>query len=70
MKIVKQGFQPVSVVLESQDEVNWLYELFGRVGGGGEVRKFVDSVYYGLEDVASDDSNVFENVVQIKPTGE
>jgi hypothetical protein len=68
MKIVKTEtkFEPVSVVLESQDEVNWLYALFGQVGGGGKVREFVDSVYYGLEDIGDDEPSVFEGIVQIK----
>lgn len=68
MKIVKTEpkFEPVSIVLETQDEVNWVYELFGQVGGGGKVREFVDSVYYGLEGIGDDESSVFENVIQIK----
>ena len=69
MKIVKHQpeFKPVSITLESQDEVNWVYELFGNIGGGGRVRKFVDDIYYGLEDIAQD-SNVFDKsvVIQIK----
>lgn len=51
MKIVKtqEEFKPVSIVLESQDEVNWVYELFGSVFGQGKIRDFTDSVYYGLK---------------------
>ena len=72
MKIVKvdQEFKPVSIVLESQDEVNWLYELMGKVGGGGPVRKFVDDVYYGLEEIktAGDNDENFrqDHTLQIK----
>lgn len=74
MKIVKtqQEFKPINIVLESQDEVNWVYELFGSVAGVGAVRKFVDSVYYGLEDIANDDEDVkvFKGSVEIALKGE
>ena len=68
MKILKTEpkFEPVSIVLETQEEVNWAYQLFGQVGGGGKVREFVDNVYYGLEGIGDDESSVFENVIQIK----
>lgn len=46
MKIERQEatFTPVSIVLESQDEVNWMHELLTIVGGTGEVRQFFDSI--------------------------
>jgi hypothetical protein len=75
LKIIKapEAFKPVSIVLETQEEVNWVYELFGNIGGGGPVRKFVDNVYYGLEGIAQDneDLKVFESnfTIQIKSGG-
>lgn len=69
MKIVieKEAFKPVSIVLESQDEVDWTYELFGSVGGVGLPRKFVDSVYYGLEETAAAiNKEVFKDTITIK----
>lgn len=72
MKIVKAQpeFKPVSIVLETQDEVNWVHELFGNIGGGGPTRKFVNDIYYRLEDIAqyNEDVKVFEDTftIQIK----
>lgn len=70
MKIVKHKpeFHPVTITLETQNEVNWMYELFGSVAGNGIVRQFTDSIYYGLEELAddSDAAKVFFNTVEIK----
>lgn len=46
MKVIKQeaAFTPISIVLESQYEVNLMHELLTIVGGTGEVRKFFDSI--------------------------
>lgn len=46
MKIERQEatFTPVSIVLESQDEVNWMHEIVARVAGFGNVREFFDSI--------------------------
>lgn len=67
MKIVKtqEEFKPVSIVLESQDEVNWVYELFGSVGGQGKIRDFTDSVYYGLQKIADEDVKALKGSVEI-----
>lgn len=70
MKIVKDKpeFKPVSIILESQDELNWAYELFGSIHGSGRVRDFADGVYFGLQDIAQDDDEVkvFQNSLSLK----
>ena len=67
MKIVKtlEEFKPVSIVLESQTEVDWMYDLLGSIGGKGKARDFFDSVYYGLESEAKENTNLFDTF-QIK----
>lgn len=55
MKVIKQeaAFTPISIVLESQYEVNWMHELLTRVGGAGEVRQFFDSIYNELGETSN-----------------
>lgn len=67
MKIVKtpEEFKPVSIVLESQKEVDWIYDLLGSIGGAGEARKFFDSIYYELESESKENTNLFDTF-QIK----
>lgn len=67
MKIVKtpEEFKPVSIVLESQKEVDWIYDLLGSIGGTGEARKFFDSIYHELESESKENTNLFDTF-QIK----
>lgn len=37
-------FNPVSIVLETQDEVNFMYELTRNIAGVGEIRNFFDAI--------------------------
>ena len=55
MKIEKTrvNFSPVVLTLESQDEVDIIYELLGCVGGTGEVRTFIDGIVAGMEGLVS-----------------
>lgn len=50
MKIERQEtkFQPVTITLETQKEVDILYELLGLVAGTGDVRNTIDSFYSEL----------------------
>ena len=47
MKIetVKQKFEPITVTLETQEEVDILRALAGKVSGTGKVRLFVDKLW-------------------------
>jgi hypothetical protein len=67
MKTVKtaEDFKPVSIVLESQKEVDWMYDLTGSVSGVGKVRDFVDSIYYGLEELYKEETDLF-TICEIK----
>lgn len=54
MKVITQeaAFPPISIVLESQDEVNWMHEIVSRVAGVGNVREFFDSIEKELDVVS------------------
>ena len=45
-----EAFKPVSIVLESQDEVNWFHDLLSHVGGVGKERDFFKSISRGIEE--------------------
>lgn len=64
MKVIKQeaAFTPISIVLESQDEVNWMHEMLSRIGGTGEVRQFFDSISNKLGETSDVWSIGFEYV--------
>lgn len=49
MKISKQ-FSPVTIVLETQEEIDQLYEITRYVSGGGKVRAFFDTLGKSLID--------------------
>ena len=55
MKIERAGtqFQPVVITLESQEEVDILFELASHVGGSGPVRVVVNQLWTMLENSAS-----------------
>lgn len=49
MRIEKNpSFSPIHIVLESQDEVNFMHELTRNISGNGDVRNFFDSIGAGL----------------------
>lgn len=68
MKVVKTNsvFTPVTIILETQEEVNWTTELFGSVGGAGRARSFVDAVYKELEQEKKEGPEAFGGSVYIK----
>lgn len=49
MKISKE-FSPVVITLETQEEIDLLYELTRYVSGGGKVRAFFDALGRDLID--------------------
>lgn len=51
MKIHKQEatFQPITIVLESQEELDILLHLVGSVSGRGKPRQVTDAIYDGLK---------------------
>lgn len=66
MKVIKQevAFTPISIVLESQDEVNWMHEMLIRIGGVGEVRQFFDSISNKLGETSNVWSVGYESVFE------
>ena len=68
MKVVKTDslFTPVTIVLETQEEVNWTTELFGSVGGLGRARSFVDAVYKELKQERKEAPEAFGGSVYVK----
>jgi hypothetical protein len=55
MKIerAESKFEPVVITLESQEEVDILFELTSHVGGSGPVRAIVNQLWTMLENSAS-----------------
>lgn len=49
MKVSKE-FSPVTILLETQDEIDLLYEITRYVSGGGKVRTFFDTLGRSLID--------------------
>lgn len=62
MKVERKnnGFQPVVITLESQEEVDIVYELLNSVGGLGKVRQFTDDLSSELSRCT--DHGIDENV--------
>lgn len=62
MKVIKENkiFSPINIVLETQEEVDWLYAITRYVGGSGAVRNFFDNIRCGLMEEASEQNDVFE----------
>lgn len=54
MKVTQQSepkFIPVVITLESQEEVDILFDLVGRVNGSGAGRKLTGNLYYTLKEL-------------------
>ena len=54
MKVTQQSepkFIPVVITLETQEEVDILYDLVGRVNGSGAARKLAGNLYYTLKEL-------------------
>jgi len=54
MKVTQQSepkFIPVVITLESQEEVDILFDLVGRINGSGAGRKLTGSLYYTLKEL-------------------
>lgn len=62
MKVERKnkGFQPVVITLESQEEVDIVYELLNSVGGLGKIRQFTDELSNELSQFT--DHGINENV--------
>jgi hypothetical protein len=58
-------FIPVTITLESQEEVDYLCSLVGNVHGAGKVRQFVDNVYSELK-VHAEGRDLFTNTIGCK----
>lgn len=50
MKVeLAKTFIPVTITLETQEEIDMLYNIVGNISGVGPYRIFADSIFYGLE---------------------
>lgn len=56
-------FQPVTIVLESQFEVDVLRELCGSIRGAGDVRNFTSDLFSALSKYVKDETIVDEYFV-------
>ena len=71
MKVTQQSepkFIPVVITLETQEEVDIIHNLSGRIGGTGKVRKVVDTLYESLyAHKSSECHEYFEGTLTINP---
>jgi hypothetical protein len=56
----KKEFTPVTITLESQEEVDVLYAMAGSVKGIGRTRQITNIMYALLEDFVVDDASTLE----------
>ena len=68
MKIerVESKFEPIVITLESQEEVEVLRNLTGKVEGLGATRKITDKIYYGLEPFSKGCKEFFEGNISVR----
>lgn len=71
MKIERKeaSFQPITITLESQEEVDVISSVFGKIGGRGKVRtEIIDKLYYAIESHATpnSDDRYFEGELFLK----
>lgn len=52
---IKQEFSPVTITLESKEELDMLFELSASVSGTGKVRDFYDALADNLQDSGATD---------------
>ena len=71
MKVTQQSepkFIPVVITLESQEEVDIIYAIAGRIAGTGKVRKVVNTLYEALYTHKSNEyHDYFEGKLTINP---
>lgn len=68
MKITREEtkFQPVVITLETQEEVEVLRSLTGKVEGVSAARKITDKIYYGLVPFSKSCTEFFENNISVR----
>jgi hypothetical protein len=59
-------FEPVVITLESQEEVEVLRGLTGKVEGLGATRNITDKIYYGSEPFSKDCKEFFKNNISVR----
>ena len=71
MKVTQQSepkFIPVVITLESQEEVDILFDLVGQISGTGKPRKTTDMMYSALTPYASPShKDYFEGTLTLNP---
>jgi len=71
MKVTQQSepkFIPVVITLETQEEVDIIHTVAGRIAGVGKVRKVVDTLYHSLHAHKSNEYHeYFEGTLTIHP---
>jgi len=71
MKVTQQSepkFIPVVITLETQEEVDIIHAIAGRIAGTGKVRKVVDTLYESLYAHKSGEYHeYFEGTLTINP---
>lgn len=71
MKVTQQSdpkFIPVVITLETQEEVDIIHTMAGRIAGAGKVRKVVDTLYESLyAHKSSEYHEYFEGTLTINP---
>ena len=68
MKIerAESKFEPVVITLESQEEVEVLRNLTGKVEGLGAARQITNKIYYGLEPFSESRKEFFKDNISVR----